>query len=353
MLARIKILVCLLGISAAVWAQRPAEQSEPIYLYQAADREQRLVDAAKHEGVVSLYTSMQTPDSLPLAQAFERKYGVKVSLWRASGEKVVQRALTEARGGRFDVDVMETDGAQMEILYREKQLAPFHSPSLEDIPAALVPPHRHYVPTRVSLYVLVYNTTLVRPDEVPNSYEDLLHPRWRGKLGLEAADVAWFAAVAKAMGREKGLDYFQKLAASAPAIRSGHTLLAELVSSGEILMVPDAHVQGVERLKKRGAPVGWKPLQPAFGQPSSVGLSRRAPHPHAALLFADFILSREGQAIIKARDRVPSSRAVDSPLNKFDYALVDPVIVLDEWPQWERRWSGLFLKGQKIRRESD
>jgi iron(III) transport system substrate-binding protein len=351
--ARIKILLCLLGISAAVWAQRPAEQSEPIYLYQGADREQKLVSAAKREGLVSLYTSMQTPDSLPLAQAFEKKYGVKVSLWRASGEKLVQRALTEARGGRFDADVIETDGAQMEILYREKQLAPFHSPSLGDIPAALVPSHRHYVPTRVSLYVLAYNTALVAPNDVPNSYEDLLHPKWRGKLGLEAADVAWFAAVAKAMGGQKGLDYFQKLAASAPAIRSGHTLLAELVASGEILLVPDAHVQGAERLKKRGAPVGWKPLQPSFGQPSSVGLSRRAPHPHAALLFADFILSKEGQELIKARERVPSSRVVDSPLNNFDYALVDPVIVLDEWAQWEKRWSALFLKGQKVRREVD
>jgi iron(III) transport system substrate-binding protein len=249
--------------------------------------------------------------------------------------------------------VFETDGAQMEILYREKQLAPFHSPSLQDIPAALVPSHRHYVPTRVTLYVLAYNTARLAPGDVPNSYQDLLQPRWRGQLGLEAADVAWFAAVTKAMGREKGLDYFQKLAASGPAMRSGHTLLAELVASGEILIVPDAHVQGVERLKKRGAPIEWKPLQPAFGQPSSVGLSPRAPHPHAALLFADFILSKEGQEIIKARNRVPSSRAADSPLNKFDYALVDPVIVLDEWAQWEKRWSALFLKGQKLRRQTD
>lgn len=348
-----KLLLFLAAIPAALCAQPSMEQAERIYLDQSPEREQRLVAAAKREGTVSLYTSMQMPDSLPLAQAFERKHGVKVSLWRASGEKVVQRALTEARGGRFDVDVFETDGAQMEILYREKQLAPFHSPSLQDIPAALVPSHRHYVPTRVTLYVLAYKTARLAPGDVPNSYQDLLQPRWRGQLGLEAADVAWFAAVTKAMGREKGLDYFQKLAASGPAMRSGHTLLAELVASGEILIVPDAHVQGVERLKKRGAPIEWKPLQPAFGQPSSVGLSPRAPHPHAALLFADFILSKEGQEIIKARNRVPSSRAADSPLNKFDYALVDPVIVLDEWAQWEKRWSALFLKGQKLRRQTD
>jgi iron(III) transport system substrate-binding protein len=347
----IVVLFVLSGASPAVCAQASGEPA--VYLYQGSDREPKLASGAKREGVVSIYTSMQLPDSLPLTQAFEKKFGVKVSLWRASGEKVVQRALAEARAGRFDVDVVETDGAQMEILYREKQLAPFHSPSLKDIPQKIVPSHGHYVPTRLSLYVLVFNTRLVPPAEAPRSYEDLLNPRWAGRFGLEAADVAWFAAVAKAMGGEKGLAYFDKLARSRPEIRSGHTLLAELVASGEILMAPDAHIQGVERLKKRGAPVEWKPLQPAFGQPSSVGVTRRAPHPHAALLFADFILSREGQEIIKSRNRVPSSRAVDSPLNSFDYALVDPVIVLDEWEQWERRWSALFLKGQKVQRESD
>jgi ABC-type Fe3+ transport system substrate-binding protein len=77
------------------------------------------------------------------------------------------------------------------------------------------------------------------------------------------------------------------------------------------------------------------------------------PHPHAALLFADFILSKEGQAIIKARDRVPSSRAVDSPLNKFDYALVDPVIVLDEWAQWEQRWSACSSRVRRSGARSD
>ena len=342
--------------SLALWGVSPfafAQGDPPIYSYQGADREQMLLAGARREGTVSVYTSMQLPDSLPLTQAFEKKHGIKVSLWRASGEKVAQRALAEARAARFDADVVETDGAQVEILFRENLLAPFHSPSLKDIPPEIVPSHKHYVPTRLSLYVLVYNTKLVSPGDVPKSYEDLLNPKWRGKLGLEAADVAWFAAVAKAMGKEKGLDYFRKLAAANPSIRSGHTLLAELVASGEILMAPDAHIQGVERLKRRGAPVDWRPLQPAFGQPSSVGVTRRAPHPHAALLFADFILSREGQEIIKARNRVPSSRAVDSPLNKFDYALVDPVIVLDEWDQWEKRWSALFLKGQKIHKEAD
>ena len=346
-------LLTLSGLSLAAHTKFSEAQEAGIYLYQGADREQRLIEKAKQEGTVSLYTSMQLPDSGPLTQAFEKKYGIKVALWRASGEKVAQRALAEARAGRYDADVIETDGAQMEILYREKQLAPFYSPSSKDIPPEIIPAHRHYVPTRISLYVLAYNTKLVQPNEVPNSYEDLLNPKWEGRLALEAADVAWFAAVVKAMGEEKGLAYFRKLAAMKPTVRSGHTLTAELVAAGEIAMVPDAHIQGVVRLKNRGAPIEWKPLPPAFGQPSSVGVVRRAPHPHAALLFADFILSKEGQEIIKARNRVPSSRAVDSPLNKFDYRLVDPVIILDEWERWEKHWSILFLKGQKVRQQAD
>jgi len=310
-----------------------------------------LVERAKKEGAVTLYTSMQLVDSGPLTQAFEKKYGIKVNLWRASGEKVAQRAITEARGNRFEADVFETDGAQVEILHREALLAPLQSPSLKDIPPAIVPAHRHYVPTRLTLYVLVYNTKLVAPADVPRSYDDLLDPKWSGKIGLESADVAWFAAVAKAMGEAKGLAWFRQFAANKPSLRSGHTLMAELVSAGEMAMAVDAHVQGVARLKEKGAPVEWKALQPAFGQPSSVGVARRAPHPNAAQLFADFILSREGQEIIKARNRVPSSTAVDSPLNKFRYELIDPAIALDEWDKWSGLFSAIFLGGRAVPKE--
>ena len=308
------------------------------------------IEKAKKEGAVSLYTSMQVVDSRPLTEAFEKKYGIKVSLWRASGEKVAQRVLTEGRGGRHEVDVVETDGAQMEILHREQQLARL-ALAAADIPPNIIPAHRSYIPTRLSLYVLAYNTKRVAANEVPNTYEELLDPKWSGRIAVEAADVAWFAAVAKSMGEERGVALFRRLAAMKPSIRHGHTLMSELVAAGEIDIAIDAHVQGVARLKDRGAPIDWKPLQPAFGQPSSVGVARRAPHPNAALLLADFILSAEGQEIIRSRNRVPSSRAVDSPLNKFRYELIDPAIALDEWDKWSKLWSSLFLGGKEVKRE--
>ena len=317
----------------------------------AAPPDAAWIERARKEGTVTLYTSMQLVDSRPLTEAFEKKYGVKVNLWRASGEKVAERVVTESRGGRFDVDVVETDGAQMEILYREKQLAPLKVPSVADVPAEILPTHGHYAPTRLTIYVMSYNTSLVKPEEVPRSYAELLQPRWSGRLALESDDVAWFASVVKAMGEAQGLSYYRKLAAMKPSMRKGHTLMAEMVAAGEIEIAIDTHVQGIARLKDKGAPIDWKPLQPAFGQPSSVGVARKAPHPESARLLADFILSREGQEIIKSRNRVPVSRAVDSPLNKFQYRLIDPAITLDEWDKWSALWSSLFLGGKPPKRD--
>jgi len=317
----------------------------------AAPPDAAWIDRAKREGAVTLYTSMQLVDSRPLTEAFEKKYGIKVNLWRASGEKVAERVITESRGGRFDVDVIETDGAQVEILYREKQLAPLKVPSMADVPQEILQPHGYYAPTRLTLYVMSYNTNLVKPEDVPKSYADLLQPRWNGKLALENDDVPWFASVVKAMGESQGVAYYRKLAANKPSMRKGHTLMAEMVAAGEIEIAIDTHVQGIARLKEKGAPIEWKPLQPAFGQPSSVGVAARAPHAEAGRLLADFILSREGQEIIKSRNRVPVSRVVDSPLNKFQYRLIDPAIALDEWDKWSALWSSIFLGGKAVTKE--
>ena len=206
---------------------------------------------------------------------------------------------------------------------------------------------------RFNFFTIGYNTNLVKPEEVPNAYEDLVHPRWAGRVGLEGSDVDWFGALVKSMGEAKGLAFFRKLAEAKPQIRSGHTLMAELVASGEIPLAATLYNHNVERLVVKGAPVKWKAITPTFGRPNAIGLARRAPHPHAAMVFADFMLSREGQTILKERNRVPASLSVDTHLNKFPFQMIDPVITLDENDKWEKVWSELFLKGAKIEKEKD
>ncbi|MBA2690419.1 MAG: ABC transporter substrate-binding protein [Burkholderiales bacterium] len=345
---RFRFLALVLASFAALLAhaeERIASNRE-IYLYQGADRAQRLISQAKKEGGLTLYTTLNLKDAAPLVEAFEKKHAVKVTLWRSGDQKVVQRVIAEARAGKHAVDVLEGNGPGMEMLYRENLLEEFYSPAFSDIPKEAFPRHRHYAPDNFLFFVMGYNTQLVKPDEVPNSYEDLLQPKWIGKLGIEESDIDWFAAVAKAMGEEKGLAYFKKLAAMKPQLRTGHTLMAELVAAGEIPIALTLYNQSVEGLKKKGAPIDWKPLPPAFGRTDGIGVARHAPHPHAALLFVDFVLSKEGQQIIHSRNRVPVSRAVESPLKKFDYRLIDLATTLDEWDVWEKRWQGLFLKGR-------
>ena len=324
-------------------------------MYQGADREARAARrGAKKEGEVVIYTSLNLKDSVPLTEAFEKKTGVKAQLWRASSEKVLQRAITEARAGRFTCDILETNGPEMEALYREKLLEEFYSPHFKDLPPAAFPKHRHYVADRFNFFTIGYNTNLVKPEEVPNTYEDLVHPRWAGRVGIEGSDVDWFGAIVKSMGEEKGLAFFRKLAETKPQIRTGHTLMAELVASGEIPLAATIYNHNVERLTVKGAPVKWKALD-ADLRPAQRDRRRRkrAPHPHAAMLFADFMLSQEGQTILKERNRVPASLSVDTHLNKFPFQMIDPVITLDENDKWEKLWSELFLKGKKIEKEAD
>ena len=339
-------------LPGAVLAQAPGSMAE-LAQYAGPDRMQRLIDGAKKEGQVNIYTSLNTKDTGPITEAFEKKYGIKTLLWRSSSEKVLQRAVTEARAGRFLCDVVETNGPEMEALYREKLLVEFFSPHFKDLPPAAFPKHRHYVADRFNFFTIGYNTNLVKPNEVPNSYQDLLLPRFAGKIGLEAGDSDWFAAMVKSMGEEKGMAFFRKLAATKPQMRTGHTLMAELVAAGEIPIAANIYNHNMERMTIKGAPVMWKALTPTFGRPNAVGVEPQAPHPHAALLFADFMLSLQGQTLLKERNRVPSSRLVDTKLNKFPFEMIDPVITLDEADKWESLWSELFLNGKKVTKEGD
>jgi iron(III) transport system substrate-binding protein len=345
-------LAILLMAPMQSMAQAVVKRSD-VFMYKGADREQKLLDGARKEGGLALYTSLNPKDSAPIVDAFEKKYKIKVSLWRASGEKMVQRALTEARAGRFTPDVFESDGVEMEILARENLLEEFTSPTFADLPPGAFPKHRLWVADRFNFFTVAYNTKLVKPEEVPNTYQELLLPRWAGKIGIEAGDSDWFAEMVKTMGEKEGLAFFRKLADGGVQIRTGHTLISELVAAGEIPLAAAVYNHAVERLAQAGAPIKWKALAPTMARPSGIGVAKNSPHPHAALLFTEFMLSREGQQLIKSRNRVPASTAVDSALNKFPYVTIDPAMVLDESEKWEKLWSNLFLKGQAVNKKPD
>src|SRR5262249_479518 len=156
--------------------------------------------------------------------AFQKKYGIKTNVWRASSENIIQRAATEARGNRFDVDVFETDGVAMEAIHREKLLQEVKTPLLADLMPQAIMPHKEWIGDRVPMLTGGYKTRLVKKEDLPKSYDELVDPKWKGKLGIEADDSDWFAAIVSDMGEEKGLKLFREIVAkNGLSVRKGHT----------------------------------------------------------------------------------------------------------------------------------
>jgi iron(III) transport system substrate-binding protein len=296
------------------------------------------------EKTVVLYTSLAPSESGPLAQAFEKKSGIKVEVWRALSEKVVQRALIEAQARRFAVDVIETNGPEMEMLAREQLFREIKSAHLADIPPAAIPKHRQWIPDRVNFFVVAYNTNKVQRDELPLSYQGFLDPRWKGRIGLEATDAEWMATLVKKWGEAAGMAYFRRLAEMKPDVRKGHVLLAELIAAGEIPVGLTVYNANAESLKRRGAPIDWVPVQPVVARAQGIAITRHAPNPKAAAAFVDFVLSPEGQELLNSMGRVPVSTKVRTHLNQFEYTLVDAATVLDEQDKWLKEWDRLFLQ---------
>jgi iron(III) transport system substrate-binding protein len=339
---QVMALILLSAISpfAIAQAQEPGAR---IIQYEKPDREQFLAAGAKKEGEVSVYTSLISEDLTALSAAFEKKYGVKVKGWRAGSEKVLQRAVTEARANRHDVDVIETNGPELESIYREKLLQTLRTPHAKDLMPQAVRPHGQWIGTRINMFVQSYNTTLVKKEEVPKTYADLANPRWKGRLGIEAEDEDWFAMVVKELGEENGLRVFRDIAKNGFSVRKGHTLLAALVGSGEVPFALTTYSHGAEKMKQKGAPLEWFAITPAIGRANGIGIPRRAPHPHAAALFMDFVLSPEGQAILEKGGYVPSNLKADNPQQKLPLKFVDPAVVLDEDAKWKKLYSEIVL----------
>jgi iron(III) transport system substrate-binding protein len=323
-----------------------AQTATDIATYAGPDRAQKLVDGARKEGTVLLYSSAVVEDSDAIAAAFQNKYGVKVQLWRASSEDILRRAVTEHRGGRDDVDVAETAGPEMEGLQREQLLQPMTSPVFADLIAQAVAPNRAWIVARLSLFMSAYNTMLIKPSQAPRTYDDLLDPKWQGKLGIEADDGNWFMAVADAMGKDamgedKALPLFRAIVArNGMSVRKGHTLLANLVVAGEVPLALTAYAYRVDELKRKSAPIDGVVLPPAIALPTGVGMFAHAPHPYAAALFVDFFLSDAGQRILLERGNVPTNRTVKEPPPGLTF--VDVGQYLDQEDKWTKLFKQTF-----------
>jgi len=301
------------------------------------------VEQAKKEAEVVWYTAMNIPDTEALRKPFLERYPfLTLTVLRATGEKVRTRILTEARANRFVWDLVSFNLLDMDALNREGLLARYVSPeSKTGYPPGAVDPEGRWAAIYVRQYVIGYNTRQVKPAEAPRTWSDLLSPEWAGKLALDESDTEWFAAMLDYWGRDKAMGYMRALSRQKPQQRRGHSLLTRLLVAGDFPLAL-VHASEIDKEKQEGAPVEWvRTLDPVVTSPSQVGISARAPHPAAARLFVDFLLSSEGQALIASRGRVPARSAADSGDEKLKVHYVDPKLA-PRFNEYEKEFRAIF-----------
>ncbi|HLQ02296.1 MAG TPA: extracellular solute-binding protein [Burkholderiales bacterium] len=316
-----------------------------LFEYSGPDRMEKIVAAAQKEGTLTIYTTFAEKDQPTLIKPFESKYGVKVVVWRAGTDKVLQRTLTEASAKKYNVDLIHFGSPEMEALSREKILQAVNSPVHKDLQPGSVPAHKEWAATLLSVWVQAYNTQLIKKQDLPRTYKDLLDPKWKGKLGIEAKNQDWFASVVDVMGGgEKGLKFFRDLVAqNGISPRTGHTLLTNMVIAGEVPLALTLYNYMPEQAKKRGAPIDWFALEPAVARSNAIGIARRAPHPNAGLLFYEYMLG-EGQRYLVNMDYVPANMKAPSPLRNVKILQTDPIRTLDETEKWTKLFEDIVLK---------
>ena len=311
--------------------------------YQGADREQKLLAAAKAEGgEVSVYHVY--PALTAVLNAFTAKYGIKAKAWRSGSEGVLQKVVSEARGNRFDVDVVQNNAPENEAAHREKLLQPVSSPYLNDLLPEAVPAHKEWAGFTVDVFVAAYNTAKVKKQELPRTYQDLLDPKWKGRLGIEADDSGWFGALSAALGEKETHKLFSEIVAkNGLSVRKGHSLLANLVASGEVPLALTVYSWTPEQLKQKGAPIESYAIAPMMAQFSTIAVTRKAPHPYTALLLYDFMLS-EGQKVLAEQKFVPTSRKIESPITRMPLKFIDPGMAIDNQDKWTKAYEEIVVK---------
>jgi iron(III) transport system substrate-binding protein len=344
----ISIVILLFADADAIAASALLSPAQAA-LYQGADREKILIEGAKREGQFTLYTSHTWFRTL--VKDFEKKYPfVKVSEWRNDSKNLIRKVLEETKSGRVLVDVVETTADGMGVMKREGLFQEYFSPQARYYPNELKPKGKNgffYLPDRETYNSLGFNTSLIPPAMAPRSLKDLIDPKWKGQMAITSTTtgVRWIGNALDTMGRE----YLEKMADQEVSVQDmAPAALIGLIGSGEVPMSPTIFDANVTIAKQKGSPVEWRPLEPVVTTVGSSALMVKAPNPYTALLFIDFLLSKEGQQLIMKGGLWSPREDIGSLDQKFKKSYLDEKYSLEEleakFAQWENLLRQLFIR---------
>lgn len=319
-------------------------------------RSTALSQAKAAGGTLSLYTSMNSDIIDKVAGAFTKQTGIKVKVYRGHSEDVLQRSLQEASANRLGADVIETNFAEMDALGSQKIFGTYAGPS-----GKKVKPTYHYdgwIATRLNVLVDGWNTKLMKPEDLPKSWEDLADPKYKGKISIEQGDNDWYENVTKwwkdhGKSDQEIAGLWKKIVGNAKVV-NGHITMANLLASGQTALNADNYSYEYTVVADKGAPVtavgpsGENPV-PAFGRPNGVGVTATAKHPAAAWLFADWLLGDGQKALVKEgltpTTKVPGDKTTGG-LNLVPY---DTKGYESQQKKWAQEWDRLISTTPKLK----
>lgn len=269
----------------------------------AAERERRIIEGAKKEGEMVWYTNSGIENATRYIQAFRKKYPfINANFWRSKTRQVTQRIVSEANAGRHLVDVIKPSFDLLPIFLERNIVARYETPVRAVFPAHAKAPF--YTNMNYAFRVFSYNPRKLNQKNVPRTWEDLLHPKWKGEILFDESSVEEVTTLLGVWGKEKTVNYFTRLSQQQLQIRVGRDTTAQMMMAGEAPLAVTAYAYNVEGLRAKNAPIDWVAQDVIPGLIYPLVMARHAPHPHAAALFYDFMISEEGQRLIAQEGRV-------------------------------------------------
>lgn len=277
----------------------------------SAQQDARRIELAKKEGQVIWYSNLAFDRGNAIAQGFMKLYpAIKVNYFRANAPQLANRVLTEAQAGKTQMDVLLISFFFLDQAIDIGLLETYCSPERVAFPIEFKDKDCLWTLTSANTHVIGYNTQLVAKSEAPRRYADLLDPKWKGRMVLDDEGYRWFAYTLDKMGEGQGMAFMKRLAAQKPQFRHGDTLMTQLLAAGEFSICVVCYGYRLELMKSKGAPVDWNADQPMTVSGSTVSLAKRSPHPNAARLLVDYILSKQGQTHLASFLTVPARKDV-------------------------------------------
>lgn len=275
----------------------------------ASENMEKLIQGAKKEGKLMFYSVGSAKDANSLLNRFKKKYPfIKTSFWRAGKIKLFTRVMNEYKFKKYSVDVIRGAAAHANIYKKRKMLTKYVPPESRFVPEKSRDPEGYWHGISVTSMVCGYNKRLVPASEVPKTYEDLLDPKWKGKMGMDLSKYEWFATLLQ----QKGEGFLENLSAQEISMRSGGSLCRQLLLAGEFSILIAHHLYHMQNEKDKGAPVDWVGLEPVIFYFAAVCLPINAPHPNAGKLFINFMLTKDGQKAVNDWGRIPVRSDVGS-----------------------------------------